>query len=52
MQARDSEDALIRRWRRPGAFEQYAVEDFNLIKMVALRLKELPSLVNIGPVIE
>src|SRR3984885_3324246 len=31
---------------RPGAFEQDAVEDFNLIEMVPLRFKELPSLVN------
>ena len=31
---------------RPGAFEQDAVEDFNLIQMVPLRFKELPSLVN------
>src|ERR1700688_2043693 len=28
------------------AFEQNAVEDFNLIKMVALRFKELPPLVD------
>ena len=31
---------------RPGAFEQDAVEDFNLIKMVPLRFKELPPLVD------
>src|SRR5579863_6067061 len=31
---------------RPGAFEQDAVEDFNLIEMVPLRFKELPTLVN------
>jgi hypothetical protein len=31
---------------RPGAFEQDAVEDFNLIEMVALRFKELPPLVD------
>src|SRR6267143_1106693 len=31
---------------RPGAFEQHAIEDFNLIKTVALGLKELPPLVD------
>src|SRR5208283_1048174 len=31
---------------RPRAFEQNAIEDFDLIKMVALRLKELPPLFN------
>src|ERR1035438_7703872 len=31
---------------RPRAFEQNAVKDFHLIKMVAFRFKELPSLLN------
>src|SRR5579864_2362856 len=31
---------------RPGAFEQHAIEDFNLIKMVALGFKELSPLVD------
>ena len=31
---------------RPRAFEQDAVEDFDLIKLVALRFKELPPLVD------
>jgi hypothetical protein len=31
---------------RPAALEQDAVEDFNLIKMVALRFKELSPLVD------
>ncbi len=33
---------------RPRAFEQDAVEDFDLIEMVALRLEELPPLVDSG----
>ena len=31
---------------RPGAFEQHAIEDFNLIKIVPLGFKELPPLVD------
>ena len=31
---------------RPGTFEQNAVKNFHLIKMVAFRFKELPSLLN------
>ena len=42
----DSSDCRAHAGLRPGAFEQDAVEDFNLIKMVTLRFKELPPLVN------